>query len=122
MSRRRRTSSKIRPKSPTAHRMETIWTRRAIGYTNARSDRKVRAAAGRPGARRIAAVIPASPPAADEDVCAVVVTFNRRELLRECLLALREQTRRPQRVIVVDNASTDGTPELVRAEFPEVEL
>ncbi|WP_067793315.1 glycosyltransferase [Actinomadura formosensis] len=55
-------------------------------------------------------------------VAAVVVTFRRQELLTEALTALRSQSRVPDRVIVVDNASGDGTPELVRARFPETEL
>ena len=56
-------------------------------------------------------------------VCAVVVTFNRRELLVRCLAALAAQTRPPDHVLVVDNASTDGTPELVRERYAEqVEL
>ncbi len=55
-------------------------------------------------------------------VTAVVVTYNRKELLRQCLAALEAQTRAPDRIVVVDNASTDGTPDLVRAEFPRLEL
>jgi GT2 family glycosyltransferase len=55
-------------------------------------------------------------------VCAVIVTHNRRELLRECLEAVRAQTLPPDRVLVVDNASTDRTAELLRDEFPEVEV
>ncbi len=46
-------------------------------------------------------------------VCAVVVTHNRCALLRECLGAVLGQTRRPEHVLVVDNASTDGTGELL---------
>jgi len=57
-----------------------------------------------------------------ETVCAVVVTRNRRALLEECLAAVRDQTRPPDRVLVVDNASTDGTPEFVSDEHPEAEL
>lgn len=57
-----------------------------------------------------------------EQVVAVVVTYNRRDLLRECLAALRDQERTPDRVIVVDNASTDGTAAMVRSEAPAVEL
>ncbi|WP_304045531.1 glycosyltransferase [Jatrophihabitans endophyticus] len=49
-------------------------------------------------------------------VVAVVVTYNRRPLLLECLAAIRSQTRRTDAVIVVDNASTDGTSDLVRAD------
>ncbi len=57
-----------------------------------------------------------------ETVCAVVVTYNRRELLRECLEAVTGQTRAPDVVLVVDNASTDGTPAMVREQFPAAEL
>jgi len=55
-------------------------------------------------------------------VCAVVVTRNRLGLLREALEAILGQTRPPDHVLVVDNASTDGTQEAVRREFPAVEL
>ena len=46
-------------------------------------------------------------------VAAVVVTFNRKALLVECLEALARQTHPLERVLVVDNASTDGTREAV---------
>ena len=46
-------------------------------------------------------------------VWAVVVTYNRRELLEQCLAALLSQTRPPDRILVVDNASTDGTGALL---------
>ncbi len=52
----------------------------------------------------------------------VVVTRNRRALLARCLEAIRGQTRPPDRVLVVDNAGTDGTAAMVRARFPEVAL
>jgi rhamnopyranosyl-N-acetylglucosaminyl-diphospho-decaprenol beta-1,3/1,4-galactofuranosyltransferase len=55
-------------------------------------------------------------------VVAVVVTYNRRDLLAEALAALSAQTRLPDHVIVVDNASTDGTAHAVRERFPAVEL
>ena len=55
-------------------------------------------------------------------VIAVVVTYNRRELLLEALAAVHAQTRSPDAVIVVDNASTDGTAPAVRAHFPAVRL
>lgn len=55
-------------------------------------------------------------------VCAVIVTYNRKELLRECLQAVLSQTRPPDHVLVVDNASTDGTREMLREEFPGVEV
>jgi rhamnopyranosyl-N-acetylglucosaminyl-diphospho-decaprenol beta-1,3/1,4-galactofuranosyltransferase len=55
-------------------------------------------------------------------VVAVIVAFNRRDLLRESLTAVFGQTRAPDRVIVVDNASSDGSADLVLREFPEVDL
>lgn len=55
-------------------------------------------------------------------VCAVVVTYNRLALLRRCLAALEGQTRPVDAVLVIDNASTDGTAEAVRREHPGVEL
>ncbi|QRN40961.1 MAG: glycosyltransferase [Neisseriaceae bacterium] len=47
-------------------------------------------------------------------VCAVVVTYNRRELLVECLEALCRQTTPLDLVYIVDNASTDGTEDFLR--------
>lgn len=52
----------------------------------------------------------------------VIVSYRCRELLRACLASLSEALNGPMRVIVVDNASGDGTVEMVLAEFPEVEL
>jgi GT2 family glycosyltransferase len=46
-------------------------------------------------------------------VCAVVVTYNRRDLLVRCLDAVLAQSRAPDELIVIDNASTDGSRELV---------
>jgi rhamnopyranosyl-N-acetylglucosaminyl-diphospho-decaprenol beta-1,3/1,4-galactofuranosyltransferase len=57
-----------------------------------------------------------------ERVGALVVTYNRKDLLRECLTAVRKQSRAVDHIVVVDGASTDGTPEMLAEEFPEVEL
>lgn len=46
-----------------------------------------------------------------ETVCAVVVTYNRKNLLLECLEALRKQTRHLEAIYIIDNFSSDGTPE-----------
>ncbi|MDD6320120.1 MAG: glycosyltransferase family 2 protein [Oscillospiraceae bacterium] len=46
-------------------------------------------------------------------VTAVVVTYNRRELLRQCLDALNAQTVGAPDIWVIDNASTDGTGKMV---------
>jgi GT2 family glycosyltransferase len=53
-------------------------------------------------------------------VVATILTRNRRELLRESIRAVLAQTRPVDGLIVVDNASTDGTSELLEDEFPDV--
>lgn len=55
-------------------------------------------------------------------VTAIMPTLNRREDIRETLSMLKNQIYSPMEVIVVDNASTDGTSEMVRREFPYVTL
>ena len=45
------------------------------------------------------------------NITAVVVTWNGLEDFRRCIAALRNQTRRIDRIVVVNNASTDGTKE-----------
>ncbi len=54
----------------------------------------------------------------------IVSSTGALELLRSCLRSIRENpyTGGEMLVHVVDNASTDGTPEMVREEFPEVRL
>ena len=52
-----------------------------------------------------------------------IVSFNTRDLLRECLRSLEERRDEADlEVIVVDNGSTDGSAEMVRDEFPRVRL
>ncbi len=52
-------------------------------------------------------------------IFAVVVTRNRPQLLRQCLEAIKAQTRRPNAVLVVDNASGAETRQVI-AGFPRV--
>ncbi|KIS03520.1 glycosyltransferase [Paucilactobacillus wasatchensis] len=47
-------------------------------------------------------------------VCAVVVTYNKIELLKKCLSCLNQQTFPFAHIIVVDNASTDGSQDYLR--------
>jgi GT2 family glycosyltransferase len=51
----------------------------------------------------------------------VIPTFNARDILAEALESLERQTVEHD-VVVVDNASTDGTRELVAARFPRVHV
>lgn len=57
-------------------------------------------------------------------VSAVVVTWNAADLLRECLDSLLAQSAPGWEltIVVVDNGSSDGTTELVRAHYPSVRL
>jgi GT2 family glycosyltransferase len=52
----------------------------------------------------------------------VIVTWNAKEFVTECLQSIRANCTRPAEIIVVDNASQDGTPERVRENFPECRL
>lgn len=57
------------------------------------------------------------------DVSIVIVTYNGRDFVRRCLTSVYEHTRDVTfEVIAVDNASTDGTPDMIAAEFPQVRL
>ena len=55
-------------------------------------------------------------------VWAVVLAFNEIDYTRECLRSLQGLDPAPDALLLVDNGSTDGTPEIVRAEFPGVEV
>lgn len=55
----------------------------------------------------------------------VIVSWNVRELLARCLQALLSDLTASSltaRIVVVDNASRDGSPDMVRVQFPQVEL
>ncbi len=68
-----------------------------------------------------------TPPAALDDylydVSVVIVSFNTRNTLRESLQSVDREVGglRPE-IFVVDNGSTDGSPEVVEREFPHVRL
>ncbi len=69
--------------------------------------------------------LPTADPAASAPaprVVAVVVTWNRRELLGEALAAVTGQQPAPHAVVVVDNASTDGSADLISERHPEIDL
>lgn len=57
------------------------------------------------------------------DVSIIVVNWNTQDILRNCLKSIYEQGGEVAlEVIVVDNASTDGSAEMVRKDFPQVIL
>lgn len=51
----------------------------------------------------------------------VIVNYNTRDFLRDCLQSLAQSTQ-PAEIIVVDNASSDGSADMVCTEFPDVRL
>lgn len=56
------------------------------------------------------------------NVQAVVVAYNRRDLLNSALTAISSQTRPPDVIHVVDNASDDGTSQMVAENHPDARL
>ncbi len=56
------------------------------------------------------------------DVSVVILNFNGKECLKECLKSLQKQSYRDFEVIVSDNSSTDGSQEMVRKSFPKFRL
>ena len=58
---------------------------------------------------------------ADQRVGVVVITWQRRDEALAAVQRLRELPEQPH-VVLVDNGSTDGTADAVRARFPEVEV
>src|SRR5271167_5201876 len=57
------------------------------------------------------------------DISIVIVSFNTRNVLRECLQSIeRESAGLRIETLVVDNHSSDGSPEMVEKEFPRVRV
>jgi N-acetylglucosaminyl-diphospho-decaprenol L-rhamnosyltransferase len=62
---------------------------------------------------------------ATTDLTVIIVNWNVRPLLERCLLSVTESAQQGGlkcEIVVVDNASTDGSPEMVQRLFPAVEL
>ncbi|MEW5959442.1 MAG: glycosyltransferase family 2 protein [Chloroflexota bacterium] len=57
------------------------------------------------------------------DLSIIIVNYNTRDMLRNCLNSIfHSQGKLTFEVYVVDNASTDGSSDMVRSEFPQVKL
>lgn len=75
------------------------------------------------GRARLAPPAPDGQPAAGLDLAIVILSYNTKELLRDCLRSvLACEGDFAYQVCVVDNASVDGSVELVQREFPTVHL
>lgn len=55
-------------------------------------------------------------------VCIILVNWNGKDDTLECLASLRRQTYASRRILVVDNASTDGSAQAIHSLYPEAEL
>lgn len=55
-------------------------------------------------------------------IAIVIPVYNGRNYLPDCLDSLRKQTLLPAQIIIVDNASTDGSIELVNSQFAKLAL
>jgi GT2 family glycosyltransferase len=56
----------------------------------------------------------------EPEISVIIVSWNARKFLEECLESLSRGISRMCEVIVVDNASTDGSPEMIADRFPWV--
>jgi len=56
------------------------------------------------------------------EVSVIIVNWNTLGLLRGCLASIAAETQVSHEVIVIDNASSDGSAAMVAAEFPQVRL
>src|SRR5581483_2612243 len=61
-------------------------------------------------------------PAQVAAISVIIVSYNTRDLLRDCLQSLLRSEGRSCELIVVDNASADDSAEMVAREFPSVRL
>ncbi|MBI3576855.1 glycosyltransferase family 2 protein [Candidatus Gottesmanbacteria bacterium] len=54
----------------------------------------------------------------------IIISYNTKDILKDCLVSLfaAKTTKDSWEIIVVDNASSDGSPEMITNEFPDVML
>ena len=65
---------------------------------------------------------PGAPTPGQPAVSIIVVSYNTREMTLDCLRSVFAETRTPFELIVVDNASPDGSAEAIAAAFPDIRL
>ncbi len=59
----------------------------------------------------------------NQKVCAyIVVCWNNKKLMQECLASITLQKYKYKKIIVVDNNSSDGSVDYIRSNFPDVEV
>ena len=55
-------------------------------------------------------------------VSIVMINWNRKDILKQVLTKLASQTYARHEIVIADNGSTDGAPDMVEKEFPQVKL
>lgn len=65
---------------------------------------------------------PAHMPASTPIVSIIVVSYNTKAMTHDCLQTVVKETRVPYELIVIDNASTDGSAEAIAVAFPAIRL
>ena len=55
-------------------------------------------------------------------ISVIIVNYNRKDLLRQCVESLRRQTFKDMEIIVVDNESKDDSVTMVKTDYPEAKL
>jgi GT2 family glycosyltransferase len=58
----------------------------------------------------------------ERGISVAIANWNGGQHILQCLGALLAQTLKPHDIVVVDNGSTDGSPDLVRRSYPQVRL
>src|SRR5512141_1386379 len=57
------------------------------------------------------------------ELSVIILNYNTKELLEDCLNSIKaHMSEVPLEVIVSDNTSTDGSPDMIRKKFPWVKL
>lgn len=56
------------------------------------------------------------------DAAIIIVTYNHAEYIADCLRSLATLNPAPREIVVVDNASRDGTASLIKEQFPHIRL
>jgi GT2 family glycosyltransferase len=115
---------------PEPRRALTLWSGRRRGSRRARPVRGFAPRHASIHRGRNGTPVRAEPPRWSETVTlhrvttvgAVVVNFNGGEMVLAALRHLRRQSRGLDRIVVVDNASADGSPEQISSQHPDVEL
>lgn len=65
---------------------------------------------------------PAPRPGETPDLAIIIISFNTREMTLAAIASARSETRLPHEIIVVDNASTDGSAEAIARAHPDIRL